>query len=115
MQNILHYSRKFTELLRRVEFRMGEAADHVVVFEDPFQQVGQGAHQAVAPAGLRTLLVGGGCNADVDGFLGAAAMLDLDFPDAGILRLEEADGCDEVRVLDLLHPFRESGGGVVWL
>lgn len=113
MQNILHYSRKFMELLRWIEFRMGEAADHVVVFEDPLQKVGQGAHQAVAPTGLRTLLVRGGGDADVDGFLRTAPVFNLDFPDARILSLEEADGCDEVRVFDLLHPFRESGGGVV--
>lgn len=103
------------EDLRRKEFRVCEAADHVVVFEDPFQQVGQSAHQAVAPAGLCSLLVRGGGDADVDGFLRTAPVFNLDFPDARILSLEEADGCDEVRVLDLLHPFRESGGGVVWL
>lgn len=92
---------------------MGETADHVVVFEDALQQVGECAHQAVAPAGLRTLLVGGRGDADVDCLLGAAAVLDLDFPYAGILGLEETDGCDEVRVLDLLHPFREGSGGCV--
>ena len=92
---------------------MGEAADHVVVFEDPLQEVGQRAHQTVAPTGLRSLLVRGGGNPDVDGLLCTAPVFDLDFPDARILSLEETDGCDEVRVFDLLHPFRESGGGCV--
>lgn len=91
----------------------GETADHIVVFKDALQQVGECAHQAVAPAGFRTLLVGGRSYADVDCLLGAATMLDFNFPDAGILGLEEADSCDEVRVLDLLHPFRESGSCVV--
>lgn len=73
------------ELLRREKFRMGETADHVMVFEDPLHQVGESTHQAVASAGLRALLVGGGGDADVDGFLRAAAMLDLDLPDARVL------------------------------
>ena len=93
---------------------MGEAADHIMVFENALQQVGQCAHQAVAPAGLRTLLVSGRSDADVDGLLSAATVFDFDFPDAGVLGLEEADGCDEVRVLDLLHPFREGDGVVSW-
>ena len=93
---------------------MGEAADHVVVFEDPLQKMGQCTHKAVAPAGLGPLLVGSRGDPDIDGFLRAATVPDLDFPDTGVLRLEETDGCDKVRILDLLHPFRESGGGVVW-
>ena len=113
MQNILLFLRKFSEPLRRIVLRMGEAADHVVVFKDPFQQMGQGAHQTVAPASLRTLLVGSRGDTDVDGFLRPASMLDLDLPYPRILRTEEADGCDEVRVLDLLHPFRESCSCVV--
>ena len=73
------------EDLRRKEFRVCEATDHVVVFEDPFHQVGQCAHQAVAPAGLGPLLVGSRGDPDVDGFLRAATVPDLDFPDARIL------------------------------
>lgn len=73
------------EDLRREEFRVGETADHVMVFEDPLQEVGQRAHQTVAPTGLRSLLVRGGGNPDVDGLLRPATMPDLDFPDARIL------------------------------
>ncbi len=64
---------------------MGETTDHVMVFEDPLHQVGHRAHQTVAPAGLRALLVGGGGDADVDDFLRAAAVFDLDLPDTRIL------------------------------
>ncbi len=109
MQNILHYSRKFMELLRWIEFGMGEAAAQVIVVLDGLHEVGNGAGKTIALAPFLTSGLSTGNDADLHGLAATGDAFDTELVDTRILGIEELCCLNPSRIRDVRHPIREVG------